>query len=263
MLLLSAAAAAELEKAPAGATVTYGGDVEVVEEGATWNAVGMLPGADAALSTEVVMLSAHLDHLGERPAGAGGDAIYNGADDDASGCAAVLELARALAAGPRPRRTVYFVCFGSEESGGLGSKYFVDNAPMPVSQIVANLNFEMLGRPDPAVESGQLWLTGFDRSNLGPSLVRRGAKLVADPHPEEGFFQRSDNYTLALRGVVAQSVSSFGLHEDYHQPGDEISKIDFGHMARAIGSILGPVRWLVRTRFRPVWDPGEAPKSGE
>jgi Zn-dependent M28 family amino/carboxypeptidase len=203
------------------------------------------------------MLSAHLDHLGEKPGEP--DPIYNGADDDASGCVAVMELARALASGPRPKRTVYFVCFGSEEMGGLGSDYFVANPPVPLSQIAVDLNFEMLGRPDTAVAPGQLWLTGYDRSNLGPALAARGARLVADPHPQEHFFERSDNYTLAQRGVVAQTVSSFGLHADYHQVSDEVSKIDFTHMARSISSLVRPVRWLVSSRFRPTWLPGKQP----
>jgi Zn-dependent M28 family amino/carboxypeptidase len=180
------------------------------------------------------MLSAHLDHLGMNEALPGDDKIFNGADDDASGCVAVLELARVLAAGRRPRRTVYFVCFGSEERGGFGSRYFIEHSPVPLAKIVADLTFEMLGRPDAKVPAGTLWLTGFERSTLGPELARQGASLVADPHPEQHFFQRSDNYPLALRGVIAHTISSFGLHADYHRPSDEISKIDFSFMTRSI-----------------------------
>jgi hypothetical protein len=259
VVMLSPEAAAEFERVPEGATVTYGGDLGPSDESATWNAVGVLRGADPTLSKEVILLSAHLDHLGERPGE--GDSVFNGADDDASGCAAVMELARALASGPRPKRTIYFVCFGSEEVGGLGSEYFIAKAPVPIEEISVNLNFEMIGRADPAVAAGELWLTGYERSNLGPALAARGARVVADPHPQERFFERSDNYTLAVRGVVAQSVSSFGLHKDYHQPGDEVSKIDFAHMARSIGSVLGPVRWLANARFRPAWLPGKDPTT--
>ncbi|MGB9180821.1 MAG: M20/M25/M40 family metallo-hydrolase [Pyrinomonadaceae bacterium] len=232
-----------------------------LETGATWNAVGVLRGSDAKAAGEAIILSAHLDHLGVgKPVN--GDDIYNGADDDTSGCVAVLELARALASGPKPRRTIYFVCFGSEEKGGFGATYFIEHSPVPLERIAANLEFEMIGRADEKVPKDTLWLTGYDRSNLGQELVRQGARLVADPHPEQNFFQRSDNYTLALRGVVAHTVSSFGLHTDYHRPSDEVSKIDFQQMTRSIGSLIGPVRWLASSTFRPAWSPGRSPKRG-
>jgi hypothetical protein len=224
----------------------------------TWNVIGILRGSDPAAATEAIVLSAHLDHLGVSDTLAG-DKIFNGADDDASGCVAVLELARALAAGKRPRRTIYFVGFGSEERGGYGSRYFRDNPPVPLTQIVANLNFEMLGRPDPNVGADKVWLTGYERSNLGPELAKQGAALVADPHPEQHFFQRSDNYSFALRGVIAQTVSSFGLHTDYHRVTDEVSKVDFPFMTRAINSMVKPIQWLADSKFRPEWLPGQAP----
>jgi Zn-dependent M28 family amino/carboxypeptidase len=205
------------------------------------------------------MLSAHLDHLGVNEAAPGDDKIFNGADDDGSGTVAVIELARALSSGRRPRRTIYFVCFGSEERRGLGSRHFIDNPPVPLTQIVADLQFEMLGRPDAKVPAGTLWLTGFERSNLGPELARHGAALVADPHPDQRFFQRSDNFPLALRGVIAHTVSSFGLHTDYHRASDEVSKIDFQFMTRSINSLVKPIQWLANSSFRPAWVPGQAP----
>jgi Zn-dependent M28 family amino/carboxypeptidase len=116
----------------------------------------------------------------------------------------------------------------------------------------------MLGRPDPKVASG-LWLTGYERSNLGAELVKQGASLVADPRPEQMFFQRSDNYAFAVRGVVAHTVSSFGLHADYHRPSDDVSKIDFPFMTRSINSLVKPVKWLANSSFRPAWLPGQAP----
>lgn len=243
----------------AGTRVEVGEATETAEAGATWNAVGVLRGSEP--SGEAIILSAHLDHLGVgRPVN--GDAIYNGADDDASGCVAVLELARALSTGPKPRRTIYFVCFGSEEKGGFGANYFIEHSPVPLERIAANLEFEMIGRADEKVPKDTLWLTGYDRSNLGQELARQGARLVADPHPEQNFFQRSDNYTLALRGVVAHTVSSFGLHADYHRPSDDVSKIDFQQMTRSISSLIGPVRWLASSTFRPEWKPGRSPKRG-
>jgi len=221
----------------------------------TWNVIGILKGSQPG---DAIMLSAHLDHLGVRNS-LTGDKIFNGADDDASGCVAVLELARVLTAGKRPKRTIYFICFGSEEIGGDGSQYFIDHPPLPLTQIVADLTFEMLGRPDAKVPAGTLWLTGFERSTLGPELARQGAALVADPHPEQNFFRRSDNYSLALRGVIAHTVSSFGLHKDYHRVSDDISKIDFPFMTRSLNSLVKPVKWLANSSFRPSWLPGQAP----
>jgi hypothetical protein len=232
------------------------GATQQVEAGATWNAIGVLRGSDA--SGEAIMLSAHLDHLGVNEL-LTGDKIFNGADDDASGSVAVMEMARVLAAAGKPRRTIYFICFGSEERGGYGARYFISNSPVPLEKIVADFNFEMLGRPDAKVPPGMLWLTGYERSTLGPELARQGAALVADPHPEQNFFRRSDNYTLALRGVVAHTVSSFGLHTDYHRPSDEIGTIDFPFMTRSLNSLVKPIQWLSNTRFRPSWLPGQAP----
>ena len=102
-------------------------------------------------------------------------------------------------------------------------------------------------------------MTGYERSNLGPELARQGARIVQDPHPEQSFFTRSDNIQLARKGVVAQTISSFGLHADYHRPSDELSTIDFAHMAEAIQSMLAPVRWLADSTFKPAWNPGMCP----
>jgi Zn-dependent M28 family amino/carboxypeptidase len=222
----------------------------------TWNVVGILQGTDAG--KEVILLTAHLDHLGIGPA-KNGDPIYNGADDDASGTTAVIELARVFAAAPRPARTLIFVLFGAEELGGYGNRYFLEHPPLPLDHIFANLEFEMIGRRDPALPRDGLWLTGYERSDLGPELVRHGAGLVADPHPRENFFTRSDNYPLAKRGIVAHTVSSFGLHADYHQPGDELSRIDFPHMTRAIQSMVEPIEWLAQTSWKPKWLPNGRP----
>jgi aminopeptidase YwaD len=226
--------------------------------GHTWNAVGVLPGSDPLLAHAAILFSAHLDHLGVgKPVN--GDSIYNGADDDASGTVAVLELARVLGSGDKPKRTVIFALFGSEELGGFGATYFHQHSPVPLADIAANLEFEMIGRGDAAVKSDTLWLTGWERSNLGPTLAEHGARLVADPHPKENFFARSDNYVLAKQGVVAQTISSFGLHADYHQPSDDVAHIDFKHMDAAIGSLLKPVEWLVNSDFKPEWKPGGKP----
>src|SRR5581483_4341126 len=143
--------------------------------------------------------------------------------------------------------------------GGLGSSYFRQHPPVPLNDLAAYLEFEMIGRADPAVREGELWLTGWERSDLGPALAAHGAHLVRDPHPDQQFFSRSDNYVFAKQGVVAQTVSSYGLHRDYHQPSDDVGHIDFQHMDEAIGSMLRPVLWLVNSSFVPHWKEGGKP----
>ncbi len=259
LILLKEAGAAQIAALTDGTPLELTATAGEAQKSLTWNAIGKLPGSDPKLTRQAVLLTAHIDHLGiGRPVD--GDEIYNGADDDASGVTAVLELARALSAGRRPRRTVFFALFGSEETGLRGARYFLEHPTVPLADIVANLEFEMIGRSDSTVPPHTLWLTGWERSNLGPALASHGARLVADPHPKENFFQRSDNYALALRGVVAQTVSSYGLHKDYHRPTDDLAHIDFAHMDDAIGSLLKPVSWLVNSDFRPAWAEGKQPK---
>jgi hypothetical protein len=256
-IFLSQAAYDKLAALPDGSPVNLSAATRD-NVGHTWNAVAQLPGSAPVARDQIILLTAHLDHLGARDSGE--DRIYNGADDDASGCTAVLTLADALARGPRLKRTVVFAWFGSEEAGGYGARYFVGKPVVPLQNIVASIEFEMIGRPDAAVATHTLWLTGWERTDLGPQLARHGAHLVADPHPEQNFFARSDNIALAMRGVVAQTVSSFGLHADYHQPSDEISRIDFSHMTAAIQSMLVPIRWLGDSGFQPAWLPGGRPQ---
>lgn len=237
----------------------------------TRNVIGMVRGSDARLKDEYILLSAHLDHLGIQPQKAvNGDAIFNGADDDASGVSAVLELARIFAAasasGAPTRRSVVFAFFGSEEMGSFarsvrtpGARYFLAHSGIPLENFVADLEFEMIGRPDPAVRPDQLWLTGYGLSTLGAALAQHGAHLVPDPHPAENFFKRSDNYELARQGLVAHTVSSFGLHRQYHQPDDDIAHLDFAHMGAAVSSMIAPLRWLANSDFRPHWVAGKQP----
>jgi len=235
-----------------GTMVTLKANLTPWKETHTWNVLAKVEGTTER--DQIVLLSAHLDHLGVVKG-----ETYPGADDDASGTAAVMELARVLANEPKPKRTVIVALWGSEEEGMVGAQYFLQNPTFPVKNIVADLEFEMIGRPDPKIKPDELWLTGWDRTDLGPQLVQHGAKLVADPHPAEKFFQRSDNYALAKDGIVAQTVSSFGLHKDYHQPTDTVAKIDFQHMDRAIASMIEPVTWLANTDFKPEWVEGKKP----
>ncbi len=223
----------------------------------TFNALGFLPGSDPASGT--ILLSAHLDHLGVG-APVNGDGIYNGANDDAAGTTAVLELARALAAGPKPKRSVLFVCYGSEEAGELGSEFFGKHPAVPLTSLVANLEFEMIGNQDPKMPPGTLLLTGWDKSNLGATLKEHGAKLGPDPYPEEHFFERSDNYQLALQGVVAHTAAGWGTPPTYHQPSDDLQHLNLEFMTAAIQSLVQPLEWFATSDFKPAWFPGAQPK---
>lgn len=258
LITVSKDEAAKIAQLADGTNIEIKGELAPQQKQQTWNAVGKIMGSDKNLSSDVILLSAHLDHLGVRNVQSE-DKIFNGADDDASGCTAVIELARILASGDKPKRTVYFAFYGSEEAGGYGAQYFVDNLGFPKEKLIANLQFEMIGRPDKKVKPDELWLTGYDRSNLGPELAKQGAKLVQDPHSDQNFFQRSDNYTLARQGVIAHTVSSFGLHTDYHQVSDEIKTIDFQYMTQAINSMIKPVQWLINSNFKPTWNEGKKP----
>lgn len=261
MVALTPAAMGKMESVKDGESVALA--IHMVPPSApryTYNAIGYLPGTDPKAGT--VLLSAHLDHLGARPEG-NGDSIYNGANDDAAGTTAVLELAHALASGPQLRRSVLFVCYGSEEAGGLGSTYLGEHSPVPLKDLVANLEFEMIGNQDPKMAKGVLLFTGWDRSNLGPMLKQHGALLGPDPYPEQHFFERSDNYALALKGVVAHTAAGWGTPPTYHQPDDDLQHLDLPFMTAAIQSLVEPVRWLADSDFMPAWNKDGQPKPRE
>jgi len=236
---------------------------------ASVNVIGVMPGRDPALRGEHILVDAHYDHIGAvgDPVNAcratGADSICNGADDDASGVVAVLGIARALAKGPPPRRTVVFAAMTGEEVGLTGARWYVDHPVRPLSEMVANLEIEMIGRPDSlAGGPGKGWLTGYERSTMGDMLAQHGIPLVADPRPAQDFFMRSDNYALALRGIVAHTLASFNLHSDYHGAGDEAAKADAVHMAAVIDAAARAVR-LLADGPRPEWKPGGKPEPAK
>ena len=231
-----------------------------------FNVVGKIVGkgseARPELARELVVISAHFDHIGLLPERAdtpeGADRICNGADDDASGVAAVLEIAGALAAEPASERTLVILLATGEEKGLVGTWHYIEAPGAALDQTVLNLNFEMIGRPDPASGgAGKMWLTGFERSNLGPFCVERGVPLVQDPHPEQNFFARSDNIAFVRRGIVGQTFSSYCLHEDYHRPSDEADTLDYAHMETCARVGAGAVRLALSGEFQPLWNEGE------
>lgn len=240
--------------ASAGGTASYDPGPSEVEQGFTSNAIGWLQGTDS--SAGVLMVSAHLDHIGVRPDGV----VMHGANDDASGTVAVIELANALAASGPHERSIMFVAYGSEEAGLLGSRYFVDHPPIPLEDIAANLEIEMIGDQDPQLPAGVMMMTGFERSNFGAALKERGALVGPDPYPEQNFFQRSDNYALALKGIVAHTISGWATIPTYHTAEDTIENLDIPFMTNAIQSLVEPLKAMADGDFTPEWADGGRPE---
>ena len=224
------------------------------------NVVGIVTGADPVLREEIIVIGAHYDHLGIGTP-LNGDSIYNGADDDGSGTVAVLEIARALAGVRPPARSVLVLLTTAEEMGMLGTSRWVREPTVSLDRLVADLQIEMIGRPDSlAGGRGTGWLTGYERSTMGDLLREAGSPIVPDPRPEQGFFARSDNIVFARAGIPAHTLSSFGLHADYHRPSDEVERVDFVHMAALIDAAEVMV-WELARGPRPQWHPGGRPEG--
>jgi hypothetical protein len=203
------------------------------------NVVALVRGSEKP--DEIVLVSAHIDHVGiSLPQRGGQDAIHNGADDDATGSTAVILLAERFAARKtKPKRTLAFALFSAEEKGLMGSAALAENPPFPLEQIAVNLNLEMLGRPEPG-KRFYVWFTGISQSDFAaratPAFHAAGLDVIDFAMGEQLFFA-SDNASFARKGVVAHSISAGSLHDDYHQPSDEPARIDAEHMAAAIAGI--------------------------
>lgn len=208
------------------------------EEITSPNVVAMLPGSDPALKNEVVVFSAHLDHLGTENEGEG-DRINNGAQDNAAGIAVMLETARLFReSGIPPRRTLLFVAVTAEEKGLLGSDYFAQHPPVPPQSIVGNINLDM---PMLLYPFRDIIAFGAEHSTLGKTAARAAArtdlKLSPDPMPEQVIFVRSDHYNFVRQGVPAiylitgrealdpeidgTAMQNQFLQDRYHRPSDE------------------------------------------
>ncbi len=205
------------------------------------NVIGVLPGSDPELKNEAIVISAHLDHVGQKSGT--GDTVFNGADDNATGVTGVLTLADAYAAMQTPpKRTVIFITFWGEEKGLLGSRYYCNNPTWPLDKIVANINIEMIGRPE-AGGNEKCWATGWNYSTLG-ELMGKGAESVGIlifEHPQfsgDMLYRASDNAPFVDKGVIGHSFSAGSLHGDYHQVTDEWEKLELRHMTRVIQGLF-------------------------
>ena len=220
------------------------------------NTVGMIEGSDPKLKQEYVLFSAHMDHIGISAGQP--DSINNGADDDASGTAAVIELATAFGRpDARPKRSMLFLTVSGEEKGLWGSRYFSEHPPVPIDHIVADINIDMVGRnwPDTIVAIGK------EHSDLGATLNRVNAEhpelgmtAIDDRWPEERFYFRSDHYNFARKGVPILFFFN-GVHPDYHRPSDSVDKINPEKEARIARLLFYLGDDIANAPERPKWKP--------
>jgi Zn-dependent M28 family amino/carboxypeptidase len=216
------------------------------------NIVGILPGKSK--KEELVIFSAHYDHLGVGKPDEKGDSIFNGANDDASGTTAVLALADYFAKKKTNERTLVFATFTAEEIGEYGSQYF--SGQFDPNAVVAMFNIEMIGTESKwGINSA--YITGFERSDMGAILQKNlsgsSFSFHPDPYPTEQLFYRSDNATLARQGVPAHTISTSKMDSEkyYHTRGDEISTLDIKNMTRIIQAIALSSTSIVDGRDTP------------
>lgn len=196
------------------------------EDARALNVCAVLRGSDETLRDEAVVFSAHMDHMGTR---VDGD-VFNGADDNASGSAAFLEVAEAFASGERPRRSVIFLSVSGEELGLWGSKHYAENPTWDVESLVANVNIDMIGRIAELSGANEISITPSYRHPKFSSIARGAAGLAErfgmGLTNGDQFYERSDHYNFAVRGVPVVFFCD-GEHEDYHQVSDTADKLDY------------------------------------
>ena len=239
------------------------------------NVLAMLPGSGGAPADQVVLISAHLDHLGIRPE-LGGDTIFNGALDNASGVATLIETARSLAAARTPpKRSVLFLVTTGEESGLLGAEYYARQPTVRLDRVVAEINIDM---PILTCDFGDLIAFGAERSTIAAAVrdaaKAEGVSLSPDPQPEEAIFTRSDHYPLVRAGIPSVFLKT-GWHDvkgglacrdaerdfrlnHYHEPSDDLSlPLDWAVAAKFARLNIGIIRRLADAPAAPKWRTGD------
>lgn len=238
----------------------------------TRNVVAIVPGSDPKLKKEYVAFGAHIDHVGMRTTGTG-DRIFNGADDDGSGTVSILEIAHAFLTGQRPKRSCLFVWHCGEEKGLWGSAYYTEHPTVDLKDVVTQLNIDMIGRSKPAGDTkpanklltgpNEVYVVGStkmstDLQKTSEAVNKAFLKIdfnykYDDPKDTERIFYRSDHYNYAHKGIPIIFYFD-GVHEDYHRPGDEVSKIDFVKMSRVAQTVYATGWTLANASGRPVVD---------
>ncbi len=247
-----------------GVTLTFRVKQRVVTQATAPNVIGILEGSDPKLKREYVFFTAHMDHVGVAgPNGTGGcqakgaDSICNGADDDASGTTAVIENAEAFSRlSPRPKRSLVFMTVSGEEKGLWGSQFFSDHPTLPLADVVADLNADMVGRN----WKDTIAVIGKEHSDLGATLNRVGAAHpelhmtpIDDIWPQENFYFRSDHYNFARKGVPILFFFN-GTHPDYHQVSDSPDKIDGEKESRIVKLVFYLGLEIANAPERPKWN---------
>jgi hypothetical protein len=231
------------------------------------NIVGVLPGSDSTLKNEYVVLSGHLDHIGITPP-VKGDAINNGALDNASGVATTLEVARLLKSNP-PKRSLLFLMDTAEEKGLIGADYFARNPTVPKSAITADVDLDM---PIITYDFTDVVAFGADRSSIGPAVRRAAAgmnvKLSPDPMPDEGIFTRSDHYRFVEQGIPAvflatgyanggKAATEFFMRTNYHKPSDDLSQAIRYDVGAKFAQLNAAITRALADGPHPSWNAGD------
>ncbi len=227
-----------------------------IEQKSLKNVIGVIPGNTK--KDEYVIFSGHYDHLGIGKPDKNGDSIYNGANDDAAGTTAVMMLAKYFSAKKDNERTLIFVAFTAEESGGYGSRYF--SKQLNPDKVAALFNIEMIGTTS-KWGTNSAYITGYEKSDMGKILQSNLSgskfKFEPDPYPKQNLFYRSDNATLAALGVPAHTISTSKMEEapnnepNYHKQSDEIGTLDMNNMAEIIKAIAISSKTIVSGKDTP------------
>ncbi len=226
------------------------------------NVLAMIEGTDPQLKNEYILLSAHYDHVGVGTPDETGDSIYNGARDNAVGTVAVLNAAQYFAKNP-PKRSILFALWTAEEKGLLGSAYFANNPLIPLNQIVYNLNIDNAGYNDTSI----ITVIGLGRTTadfmINEAVAEFGLTAKADPSPEQGLYDRSDNVNFARKGIPAPSFTlGFTAFDDeinkyYHKAGDEVESFDLNYAQLYWKSYILSAQKIANWAQKPQWTAGD------
>ena len=237
-----------------GLTVELNAQVEAVRTHAD-NILGLIPGSDPALRDEVVIVSAHNDHIGTMKDGT----VNNGADDNGSGTTTLMTAAAALAQQAPPRRTILFLSVSGEEKGLLGSDWWCNHPTVPLDHVVADINIDMVGRNDPDAVGATPSPKHEDYNTLVTRAVELGPTVgleitwnapKAGQDTVDNYYQRSDHYNFASRGIPVVFFFS-GVHEDYHRPTDDIEKIDREKLRKMVHLVMALLTDVANADERP------------
>ena len=226
------------------------------------NVVAYIEGTDETMRDEYLMLSAHYDHVGIGAPNAAGDSIYNGARDNAVGTAALIQAAQYFGVNP-PKRSILLCAWTAEEKGLLGSSYFAENPPVELSDIAYNLNIDNAGYNDTTLVT----VIGLGRSSVDHHIQEAarafGLEAIADPAPEQGLYDRSDNVNFAKKGIPAPTFSlgftafDAAIAKHYHQASDEVSNFNLDYAVKYWKSYILSAQSIANDPQQPLWTEGD------